>query len=103
MGIIDSVKSDNVPLDKYIMGGCVGAVLGAAPSTGLGVLIGLSMYLPFSITLGYGVGCYMQMGIKRVYGLRFCEHRLVPLAAGLIVGEALMGILNASFSMLFGD
>lgn len=102
MGIIDSVKSDNVPLDKYVMGGFVGAVLGAAPSTGLGVLIGLAMYLPFSITMGYGIGCYLQMGIKRVYGLRFCEHRLVPLAAGLIVGEALMGILVAVFSMLLG-
>jgi putative OPT family oligopeptide transporter len=101
MGIIDSVKSDNVPLDKYVMGGCVGAILGAAPSTGLGVLIGLSMYLPFSITLGYGVGCYLQMAIQRIYGLGFCEHRLVPLAAGLIVGEALMGIAHAGFSMLW--
>jgi uncharacterized oligopeptide transporter (OPT) family protein len=83
MGIIDSVMSDNVPLDKYVMGGCVGAVLGAAPATGLGVLVGLSMYLPFSITLGYGIGCYLQMLLQRIYGLRFCEHRLVPLAAGL--------------------
>ena len=56
MGIIDAVKSGNVPLDKYVMGGTIGALLGAAPMAGLGVLIGLAMYLPFSITLGYGIG-----------------------------------------------
>ena len=32
MGIIDAVKSGNVPLDKYLMGGAVGAILGSALS-----------------------------------------------------------------------
>ncbi len=95
MGIIDAVKSGNVPVDKYLMGALVGGCLGAAPMPGLGVLIGLAMYLPFSITLGYGIGCLTQMGIQKVKGAEFCEHKLVPLCAGLIVGEALTGMGHA--------
>jgi uncharacterized oligopeptide transporter (OPT) family protein len=99
MGIIDAVKSGNVPVDKYAMGALVGACLGAAPMPGLGVLVGLAMYLPFSITLGYGIGCLCQMGIQRVKGAEFCEHKLVPLCAGLIVGEALTGMGHAFFNI----
>ncbi len=95
MGIIDAVKSGNVPVDKYAMGALVGSCLSAAPMPGLGVLIGLAMYLPFSITLGYGIGCLTQMGIQKVKGAEFCEHKLVPLCAGLIVGEALTGMGHA--------
>ncbi|NQV29017.1 MAG: OPT/YSL family transporter [Rhodopirellula sp.] len=99
MGIIDAVKSGNVPVDKYLMGALVGGCLGAAPMQGLGVLVGLAMYLPFSITLGYGIGCLAQMGIQKVKGLEFCEHKLVPLCAGLIVGEALTGMGHAFFNI----
>lgn len=100
MGIIDAVQSGQVPVDKYVMGGAVGALLGAAPIAGLGVLVGLAMYLPFSITLGYGIGCLIQMGIQKRKGLQFCENKLVPLAAGLIVGEAIMGIGDAAFDII---
>ncbi len=100
MGIIEAVNTGNVPIDKYALGGLVGVVLGAAPIGGLGVLVGLAMYLPFSITLGYGIGCLLQMAIRRRKGVWFCEHKLVPFAAGLIVGEALMGIGHAGFSIL---
>ena len=93
-GIVDAVKSGNVPVDKYMAGGLVGAALGAAPMPGLGVLIGLAMYLPFPITFGYGIGCLCQMGIQKVKGAEFCEHKLVPLSAGLIVGEALTGMID---------
>lgn len=99
MGIIDAVKSGNVPVDKYLMGALVGGCLGAAPMPGLGVLVGLAMYLPFSITLGYGIGCLCQMGIQKVKGLEFCEHKLVPLCAGLIVGEALTGMGHAFYNI----
>jgi len=100
MGIIDAVKSGTVPLDKYLLGGGIGTILGAAPLPGLGVLIGLAMYLPFSITLGYGVGCLTQMGIEARFGANFCENKLVPLAAGLIVGEAISGVGHAFYKML---
>jgi putative OPT family oligopeptide transporter len=100
-GVIGSIQSGQVPIDKYATGAIVGGLLGAAPMPGLGVLIGLAMYLPFSITLGYGIGCFFQMGLQRVFGRGFCEHRLVPFAAGLIVGEALTGIGGAAYSILF--
>ena len=72
----------------------------AAPLAGVGVLIGLAMYLPFSITLGYGIGCLTQMGLQKKFGHAFCEHKLVPLAAGLIVGEALTGMGHAAFEII---
>ncbi len=102
MGIIDGVVSGNVPVDKYVMGGVVGALLGAAPMAGLGVLIGLAMYLPFSITLGYGIGCMGNMYITKKKGAVFVKEKLVPLAAGLIVGEALMGIGHTAYK-IFGS
>lgn len=98
-GVIESINSGQVPIDKYATGAVVGSLLGAAPQAGLGVLIGLAMYLPFSITLGYGIGCFLQMGIQKTCGRSFCENRLVPFAAGLIVGEALMGIGGAAYSI----
>jgi uncharacterized oligopeptide transporter (OPT) family protein len=58
------------------------------------------MYLPFSITLGYGCGCLLQMVIQKTKGVAFCEHKLVPVAAGLIVGEALTGMGHALYSVL---
>ena len=99
MGIIDAVSSGNVPVDKYAMGGVVGALLGAAPVPGLGVLVGLAMYLPFSITLGYGLGNLTQMVLEKTKGPAFCRHKLVPFAAGLIVGEALMGVGHAAWEI----
>jgi uncharacterized oligopeptide transporter (OPT) family protein len=102
MGIIESVKTGDVPLDKYVMGGVLGALLGAAPMAGLGVLVGLAMYLPFSITLGYGIGCMLQMAIQRANGPAFGEQKLVPLAAGLIVGEAITGVGHALFKIVVG-
>ncbi len=100
MGIIEAVKTGNVPIDKYLMGGTAGALLAAAPLSGLGVLVGLAMYLPFSITLAYGIGCLIQMYIQKKKGIAFCEHKLVPVAAGLIIGEALMGMGHAGVSIL---
>ena len=41
MGIIDGVVSGNVPVDKYVLGGVVGLLLGAAPMAGLGVRGGI--------------------------------------------------------------
>lgn len=103
MGIIDAVKSGNVPVDKYAMGAAVGGLLGAAPMAGLGVLIGLAMYLPFSITLGYGIGCFITMGLRRLKGASWVEHEMVPFAAGLIVGEALMGVANAGYQIIVAN
>ncbi len=99
VGIIKALKTGNIPMDKYMAGGLIGAVLSLAPWSGLGVLIGLAMYLPFSITLGYGVGCLIQMYLEKTKGKVFTEHKLVPFAAGLIIGEAITGIGHAAFEI----
>ena len=100
MGIVDGVVNGNIPIDKYMMGGTIGVLLGAAPASGLGVLVGLAMYLPFSITLGYGVGCFMNMSLIKRYGREIYDSKLVPIAAGLIVGEALMGVGYTIYQIL---
>ena len=102
MGIIDGVMSGNIPVDKYVMGGSIGFLLGAAPLGGLGVLIGLAMYLPFSITLGYGIGCLISIYLLKKHGVSFYENKLVPISAGLIVGEALMGVGHTLFELMMG-
>jgi len=100
MGIITGLKTGEIPIDKYVLGGGIGALLATAPIAGLGVMIGLAMYLPFSITFGYGIGCVLQMIIQKKKGLHFCEHKLVPFAAGLIIGEAITGIGQAAIGIL---
>jgi putative OPT family oligopeptide transporter len=100
MGIIKGLKTGVIPMDKYVLGGGIGALLATAPLSGLGVMVGLAMYLPFSITLGYGLGCIIQIIIQKTKGLHFSEHKLVPFAAGLIIGEALTGIGQAFVGIL---
>lgn len=100
MGIIEGLKTGNIPMAKYLMGGSLGMVLAAAPLSGLGVMVGLAMYLPFSITLGYGIGCFIQMALLKKKGVHFVEHKLVPFAAGLIIGEAITGIGHAAFEII---
>lgn len=88
-GMIESLRSSDAALDKYVAGAVTGGALSIFPIGGIAVLVGLAMYLPFSITLAYGVGCATAMALERRLGTSFIGRRLVPFAAGLIVGEAL--------------
>ena len=90
--IIDSLKAGAAPLDKYVAGSAIGLGLGIFPISGLGVLVGLAMYLPFSITLTYGVGCFIAIGLRRRFGAAWIGSTLVPVAAGFIIGEALTNL-----------
>jgi putative OPT family oligopeptide transporter len=91
-GMIEGVVGGNAPVDKYVAGGVLGMAVTLFPVGGLGVLLGLAMYLPFSITLGYGIGCMTAMGLQAKKGTRWMENKIVPLAAGFIVGEALTAL-----------
>lgn len=91
-GMIKGVLSGQAPVDKYVAGAAIGGALALFPIGGLGVLIGLAMYLPFSITLGYGIGCTASVIIEKVKGHRFISDVIVPLGAGFIVGEALTAL-----------
>lgn len=91
-GILKGLASGDAPLDKYISGAIIGLSLGAFPISGLGVLIGLAMYLPFSVTLTYAVGSVIAIGLERSKGRSWMGSNVVPFAAGLIIGEALTSI-----------
>lgn len=88
-GMIEAMRSSDAALDKYVAGSVLGGALSVFPIGGIAVLVGLAMYLPFSITLAYGLGCVIAMVLERLLGARFISRTLVPVAAGLIVGEAL--------------
>ena len=90
--MVQSVLSGDAPLDKYLAGSIIGGSLALFPIGGLGVLVGLAMYLPFEITLGYGIGCLLNIVLEKLKGRRFIGDVLIPVAAGLIVGEALTSL-----------
>lgn len=55
------------------MGGLLGALLSLSGIAGLGVLVGLSMYLPLMYLLPYGLGCVIQMAVSKWKGAAWAE------------------------------
>lgn len=90
--VIQGILGDDVPIEKYIAGAGMGAVLSASGIGGLGILVGLGFYLPFNIVLTYSLGTFTRIFIDRQKGQRFSDDVGIPVAAGLIVGEALVGV-----------
>ena len=70
----------------------MGGMLAFSGLGGIGVLIGLGFYMPFSIVLTYTLGNLLRIASDRFLGKRFGHEVGVPIAAGLIVGEALIGV-----------
>jgi uncharacterized oligopeptide transporter (OPT) family protein len=93
--IIDGILGGDVPTNKYLAGAGLGAVLSASGIGGLGILVGLGFYLPFDIVLTYTIGTVLRLACDRFRGPVFSENVGIPIAAGLIVGEALVGVGNA--------
>jgi uncharacterized oligopeptide transporter (OPT) family protein len=98
--IIDGIQGGSVPTLKYLSGAGLGALLSASGVGGLGILVGLGFYLPFNIVLTYTLGTLLRLASDRFKGRSFSEDLAVPVAAGLIVGEALMGVGNALVQVL---
>ncbi len=94
---IDSVVKGNVPAQKYLAGGIIGALLSFTGIPGLGVIMGIAMYLSIKYILPYGLGSILYLLVARRMGKEWAEKWGVPFAAGLIVGEALLII---TFAML---
>ncbi|MEO0322814.1 MAG: OPT/YSL family transporter [Myxococcota bacterium] len=101
-GMVNGIVQGDAPLDKYVAGAGVGAALSMFPIGGLGVLIGLAMYLPFEITLGYGIGCVASVVLEKRKGRRFYGDWIVPVGAGFIVGEALTSLTLTLVKILGG-
>ena len=98
--MVEGLVSGSVPYLKYGCGALLGGALTLLPVGGLGVLVGLAMYLPFDITLGYGVGCVFSIALGRKFSSTWVEDKLVPFAAGLIVGEALVELSYSIAAMV---
>lgn len=90
--MITGILGGDVPMQKYIGGAGLGAVLSASGIGGLGVLVGLGFYLPFNIVLTYSIGIVGRLITDKVWGIKISEGVGIPLAAGFIVGEALVGV-----------
>jgi len=94
--VIRGVQGGEMPYALYGFGAILGALLGLGSFSGLGVLVGLSIYLPVIYILTYGIGCIANMTVAKVKGRAWAEEWGVPFCAGLIVGEALLSLsINA--------
>jgi putative OPT family oligopeptide transporter len=91
---IDGIMGGDVPTEKYIAGAVLGAILSAVMG-GLGITVGLGFYLPFNIVLTYSLGTLARELSDRFVGKTWSEEIGIPVAAGLIVGEALVGVGDA--------
>ena len=97
--VITGVQGGEMPYMLYGGGALMGALLGLGSFSGLGVLVGLSMYLPMNYIATYGIGCILAMSLGKIKGKRWAEEWGVPVAAGFIVGDALLG-LGVNFIVL---
>ena len=92
--MVEGILGGDVPTEKYVAGAVLGGLLSALIG-GLGVTVGLGFYLPFNIVLTYSLGTLAREAVDRMKGQDFSENVGIPIAAGLIVGEALVGVGNA--------
>jgi uncharacterized oligopeptide transporter (OPT) family protein len=100
--MIQGILGGDVPIQKYVAGAGMGAVLSASGVGGLGVLVGLGFYLPFNIVLTYSIGTLLKIASDWKLGQRFSDDVGIPVAAGLIVGEALVGVGFALYYVISG-
>ncbi len=100
--MISGILGGNVPVGKYLAGAGLGAMLSASGVGGLGILVGLGFYLPFNIVLTYTIGTVLRLAVDWKKGSTFSHNVGIPVAAGFIVGEALVGVGFALYHVITG-
>ncbi len=100
--VIQGILGGDVPMDKYLTGAGLGALLSASGIGGVGVMVGLGFYLPFNIILTYTLGTLARLYTDSRLGRGFAEDVGIPVAAGLIVGEALIGVVYSLMIVFAG-
>jgi len=100
--VINGILDGDVPVWRYVAGAGLGSLLAFSGLGGIGVTIGLGFYMPFNIVLTYTIGCVLRVVVNRQKGHQFADEVGIPIAAGLIVGEALVGVGHAFFKILGG-
>lgn len=99
--VMEGILNNDVPAYRYVAGGGLGLLLAFSGLGGIGVLIGLGFYMPFSIVLTYTIGNVLRIVSDKTMGKKWGHEVGIPLAAGLIVGEALVGV-GYALVMVFG-
>jgi len=100
--MIQGILGADVPVHQYVGGAVLGGILSATGVGGLGILVGLGFYLPFDIVLTYTIGTLLRLGTDRWVSPAWSEETGVPIAAGLLVGEALVGVGAAIVNIVGG-
>ncbi|TVQ62878.1 MAG: hypothetical protein EA378_03440 [Phycisphaerales bacterium] len=100
--VITGVQGGDMPYTLYGFGALLGVLLGLGSFPGLGVLIGLSVYLPFFYIATYGIGCVANIVTVKTRGKAWSEAWGVPFAAGLIVGESILSLLINMIVLITG-
>jgi len=98
--MVTGIMGGDVPTEKYLAGAGLGALLSLF-QPGLGITVGLGFYLPFNIVLTYSIGTLLRVLLDRRLGHEHAENTGIPVAAGLIVGEALVGV-GFAIAMIIG-
>lgn len=84
---------------RYGIGGILGTLLTLAAGGGLGVQVGLSMYLPFATISAFGIGVLLSILYKNKVGEKQFEEYGIPVAAGLLVGDSLAGVADSMLNL----
>jgi len=100
--MIKGILEGNVPVYKYLAGAGLGALLSTTGIGGLGIQVGLGFYLPFSIVLTYTIGTILRIASDKAKGQNFSEQVGIPIAAGLIIGEGIVGVGFAIYYIITG-
>lgn len=101
--VINGLIGGDVPSWRYAAGAGLGGLLALSGLGGVGVQIGLGFYMPFNIVLTYTIGCMARIYADKAKGRKFVHDVGIPIAAGLIVGEALVGVGNAFYKILMAN
>lgn len=96
--MVQGITGGDVPTEKYIAGALLGGILSALQG-GLGITVGLGFYLPFNVVLTYSLGTLAREIADRKVGKAWSENSGIAIAAGFIVGEALVGVVNAGITI----
>jgi len=99
--MVKGITGGDVPQEKYFAGAALGGLLTALQG-GLGITVGLGFYLPFNVVLTYSIGTLLREITDRKKGKAWSENTGIPIAAGLIVGEALVGVGKAAQMVMNG-
>ncbi|MCP3959714.1 MAG: OPT family oligopeptide transporter [bacterium] len=100
--VIQGILGGDVPMDKYLSGAGLGALLSASGIGGVGVMVGLGFYLGFNVILTYTIGTLLRIFTDRFLSRAFADDTGIPIAAGLIVGEGLIAV-GFALAKAFGE